>query len=393
MIKLVKSTFYKEKQTKERLINFIKKTNYLSLGAECLKFEKNLARYQGRKYSVYFNSGSSANLALIQSLLNLGLINKGDFAGFSALTWPTNVIPFIQLGLQPVPIDVELDTLNVSSRKLLDIFKKFPLKVFFVTNLLGFCDDLEEIREICKSRNIILIEDNCEGLGTVYRGEKLGNFSLASTFSFFVGHHISTIEGGAVCTDDEDLWVMLKLVRAHGWDRNLPKKYQDKIRKKAGVNSSFYAKYTFHELAYNLRPTEINAFLGNTQLKFVDKITKTRNKNFLKLAPIIYSKTDKYYSVKYDHIDFLSNFAVPLICKTVQIRDRLIKICRGKIEIRPIVGGDITQQPFFKKYSNDFVKLMDGSNAKLIHEQGLYFGNNPELTSKEIKEIIKIFTS
>lgn len=393
MIKLVKSTFYKEEQTKEKLINFIKKTNYLSLGSQCLKFEKKFANYQKRKYCIYFNSGSSANLALVQSLYNLGQVKKGDHVGFSALTWPTNVIPFIQLGLKPVPVDVELNTLNVSSSKLLDILEKYPLKIFFLTNLLGFCDDIEKIREICKIKKIILIEDNCESLGTIYQGEKLGNFGLASTFSFFVGHHISTIEGGAVCTDDEDLWIMLRLVRAHGWDRNLPKKYQDEIRKKAKVDSSFYAKYTFYELAYNLRPTEINAFIGNTQLKFIDHITKIRNKNFLKIAPVLYSKKDKYFSIKYDHIEFLSNFAVPLICKTEQIRDRLIKKCRGKIEIRPIVGGDITEQPFFKKYSSGFVKLMDGSNAKLIHKQGLYFGNNPQLTNNEIKEIIRIFTS
>lgn len=393
MIKLVKSTFYKEEQIKNKLCEFIKRSNYLSLGSECLKFEKKFASYQKRKYCVFFNSGSSANLALIQSLYNLGRINQGDFAGFSALTWPTNVIPFIQLGLKPVPVDVELDTLNVSSNKLLNIFNKFPLKILFITNLLGFCDDLEKIREICNDKKIILIEDNCEALGTVYKGEKLGNFSLASTFSFFVGHHISTIEGGAVCTDNEDLWIMLKLVRAHGWDRNLSKKQQSILRSKYRVNSTFYAKYTFYELAYNLRPTEINAFIGNMQLKLAEEIIIIKNKNFLRIAPILYALENKYYPIKYNHIDFLSNFAVPLICKTERIRDSLVKKCWGKIEIRPIVGGDITEQPFFKKYSSDFVKLMDESNAKLIHKQGLYFGNNPELTEGEIKKIIQIFTS
>lgn len=391
MIKLVKSTFYKEDNIKNKLGNFIKKSNYLSLGPECVKFEKNFAKFQGRKYCVFFNSGSSANLALIQSLHNLGKIQTNDYAAFSALTWPTNVFPLIQLGLKPIPVDVELTTLNVSSRKLAKIIAKYPLKIFFLTNLLGFCDDIEKIREICKEKKIILIEDNCESLGTVYKGQKLGNFGLASTFSFFVGHHISTIEGGAVCTDDKDLYIMLMLIRAHGWDRNLPKKYQNKLRKQFKVSSTFYAKYTFYELAYNLRPTEINAFIGNLQLKLVNKIIKIRNKNFLKIAPILYAK-NKYYPIKYEHIDFLSNFAIPLICKNEQIRDKLIKKCRGKIEIRPVVGGDITEQPFFKKYSSEFVRLMDGSNAKLIHRQGLYFGNNPELTKEEIKEIIKIFT-
>lgn len=392
MIKLVKSTFYKEKETKDRLSEFIKKADYLSLGSECLKFERRFGKFQKRKYCIFFNSGSSANLALIQSLLNLGRIQKGDDAAFSAISWPTNVTPLIQLGLRPIPIDVELDTLNVSSKKLIEVLKKFPLKVFFITNLLGFCDDIDRIRKICSKNRIILIEDNCESLGTIYKGEKLGNYGLASTFSFFVGHHMSTIEGGAVCTDDEELSVMLRLVRAHGWDRNLSKQQQDAIRKRFKVSSSFYAKYTFYELAYNLRPMEINAFIGNTQVKFINDIIRIRNRNFLKMAPIIYTKTNKYHPVRYDHIDFLSNFAVPLICKSTKIRDELVKRCKGKIEIRPVVGGDMTEQPFFRKYAPKSVQLLNGSNAALIHRQGLYFGNNPELTNREIKQIIDIFS-
>lgn len=392
MIKLVKSTFYHEEETKEKLSKFIRESEYLSLGKECLKFEKAFARYQKRKYCLLFNSGSSANLALIQALCNLGKIKKGDYAAFSAISWPTNVTPIIQLGLKPVPVDVELDTLNVSSKKLEEVLKKFPIKIFFLTNLLGFCDDIEKIREICKKNKIILMEDNCEGLGTIYKGERLGNFGLASTFSFFVGHHMSTIEGGAVCTDDENLWIMLNMVRAHGWDRNLPEKYQKRLRVKFKVSSSFYAKYTFYDLAYNLRPMEINAFIGNVQLKFIDEIIKIRNRNLFKIAPILYSKTKKYYPIKYSHIDLLSNFAIPLICRSEKIRDALIRKCKDKIEIRPVVGGDMTEQPFFLKYAPDSAKLLNNSNAALIHRQGLYFGNNPELTEKEIKQIIDIFS-
>ncbi len=392
MIKLVKSTFYKEQETKDKLCEFINETDYLSLGPECAKFEKAFAKYQKRKYCVYFNSGSSANLALLQSLYNLDRIKEEDCAAFSAISWPTNVTPLIQLGLKTIPIDVELETLNVSSKKLSECLKKFPVKIFFITNLLGFCDDIEKIREICKKNKIILIEDNCESLGTVYKGEKLGNYGLASTFSFFVGHHLSTIEGGAVCTDDEEVYIMLKLVRAHGWDRNLSSKDQNVLRKKFKVNSSFYAKYTFYELAFNLRPMEINAFIGNVQLKFIDEIIKIRRRNFLKIAPILYAKTDKYLPIRYSHIDFLSNFAIPLICKSEKIRDRLIEKCKNKIEIRPVVGGDMTEQPFFIKYAPKSAKLLNDSNAALIHRQGLYFGNSPDLTDQEIKQIIGIFS-
>lgn len=390
MITLVKSTFYKENHTKKKISEFINNAKFLSFGKECEKFENSFAKYQGRKFCVFVNSGSSANLALIQSLLNLDKLKKGDYIGFSSLTWATNAMPLIQLGLQAIPIDIELGTLNVSSRNLEDVLKKIKIKALFLTNLLGFCDDIDKIKEICKREKIILLEDNCESLGTVYKGKKLGNFGLASTFSFYVGHHMSTIEGGAICTDSGELATMLRLVRAHGWDRNLDFARQKKIRDKYKVNSTFYSRYTFYDLGYNLRPTEINGFIGNTQLEYINEIIDKRNKNFTELAKKIYLRTDLYFPLKYNHIDMVSNFAVPIVCKTKKIRDELVKRCDGKIEIRPIVGGDITSQPFFSKYMRAFSK--SNPTARLVHEQGLYFGNNPELTHAEIEQLIKTFS-
>jgi CDP-4-dehydro-6-deoxyglucose reductase, E1 len=254
---------------------------------------------------------------------------------------------------------------------------------------LGFCDDITGIRKICRKNNIILIEDNCESLGTVYKGKKLGNFGLASTFSFYVGHHMSTIEGGAICTDNEELAMMLRLVRAHGWDRNLSFMKQTELRNKFKVNSTFYSRYTFYDLGFNLRPTEINGYIGQLQLKYLDTIIQKRKTNFEMLSKSIYEHTDRYFSIKSNHIDVISNFAVPVICKTEKIRDELVRKCDKKIEIRPIVGGNIVEQPFFNKYIRN--SYSDCRNARLIHDQGLYFGNNPELTKKELDTILKIF--
>jgi CDP-6-deoxy-D-xylo-4-hexulose-3-dehydrase len=390
MIKLIKTTFYDEKLTKEALVKFINSAKQLSFGQECVKFEKNFAKYQGRKHCVFFNSGSFANLAVFQALLNLGRIKKEDRVGFSALTWSTNVMPLIQLGLSPAPVDIELNTLNVSSKKLIETMKTAPLKVMFITNLLGLCDDIDKIKEICASRGTILVEDNCEALGTIYKGKKLGNFGLASTFSFFVGHHMSTIEGGAVCTDDDDLANMLRLVRAHGWDRNLEPAQQKVLRDKHGANS-FYAKYTFYDLGYNTRPTEIAGFIASLELKNIKKILGSRNKNFLRIAPLLYGATEKYVPIKFDHIDFVSSFAIPVICRSKKIHDELVKKCHNKIEIRPIVGGDMTRQPFFKKYLPMVAKSFKNSNSQIIHERGLYFGNNPQLSNKEISQILNVF--
>lgn len=393
MIKLIKSTFYREEEIKRKLSKFILSSNQLSIGKECKKFETGFAKWQGRKYCVMVNSGSSANLAVIQALLNLGKLKKDDYVGFSAVTWSTNVMPLMQLGLRTVPIDVELDTLNVSSEKLLQVLEKYPLKMLFLTNLLGFCDDIDVIKKICERKKILLIEDNCESLGTVYKGEKLGNFGMASTFSFYVGHHLSTIEGGAICTNDSELEMMLQMVRAHGWDRNLTKRKQLKIRNKFKVNSTFYSRYTFYDLGFNLRTTEINGFIGNMQLKYANDITAKRQENFLKIAQSIYRRSDLYYPIRFDHIDFISNFAVPVICKSQQIRNLLVEKCENEIEIRPVVGGDMVMQPFYKKYFSKSANLFKRSNAQLIHEQGLYFGNNPELTGEEVEKIIKVFTT
>lgn len=388
MLTLIKSTFYKEKETKDRLISFIKQQKKLSFGPECELFERNFAHYQERGDCIFFNSGSTANLAVFQALKNLGRINTGDKVAFSAVTWSTNVMPLFQLGFRPIPIDVELSTLNMSSSKLLEVLKLHKIKALFITNLLGLCDDIDEIIKICNKRGIIVIEDNCESLGTVYKGRKLGNYGVASTFSFYVGHHMSTIEGGAVCTDDTDLGKMLRLVRAHGWDRNLPETQKKDIRKEHKIYNDFYGGYSFYDLGYNFRPTEINGFMGNIQLKYINEMISKRKYNFQYLAEKIY-KNPNYDPIKYSHIDFVSNFAFPVICKNKKIKKELIRKCEDKIEIRPIVGGNMTKQPFFKKYSRENFDL---PNASKIHTLGFYFGNNPELTKNDLEYILKIFS-
>lgn len=390
MIKLIKSTFYDEEKIKKNLCAFIRNAKQLSFGPECENFEEDFAKWQGRKYCVMVNSGSSANLAMIQTLLNTGKLKPGDRVGFSAVTWSTNVMPIVQLGLKPVPVDVELDTLNVSPETLEEAMKRNKIRAMILTNLLGFCGNINAIRSLCRKKGVLFIEDNCESLGTVYKGSKLGNFGLMSSFSFYVGHHLSTVEGGAICTDDEKLATMLRLVRAHGWDRNLSFAKQEEIRKKFKVNSTFYSRYTFYDLGYNFRPTEIAGYIGQQQVSYADEIVRIRQKNFKTFAEALYKKTDRYYPMRFNHIDIISNFAVPLVCRSTGIRDELVKKCDGKIEIRPIVGGDMTHQPFFRKYfKKAFVSC---PVAKKIHRQGLYFGNNPEMTKREIETIIKIFT-
>ena len=382
MIKLMKSTFYKEEEIKKELCEFIKNSDKLSMGQKCREFEDSFSKYQGRKYTVLFNSGSSANLAVIQALINLKLLNKGDKVGFSALTWSTNVSPLIQLGLDPVPIDVSTKNLNVNSENLLEVIRTTPIKALFLTNALGFCGDIDKIKQICEENNIILLEDNCESLGSEFNHVKLGNFGLASTFSSFVGHHISTIEGGMVCTDEKEIYDMLLMVRAHGWDRNLDSEKAEELASKYNIDE-FFKRYTFYTLGYNLRPTEITGFIGLKQLEYVNEINRKRNENFKKFNSIAFSNSEISH-LDLSHMSFISNFAYPLIFASKDNLEKYKKTFGFSVEIRPIIGGSIIEQPFFKNYIREKGVNYNCPNARKLNESGFYFPNNPELTEEEI---------
>jgi len=387
MIKLIKSTFYKEKETKEKLCDFIIKAEMLSMGKECKEFEEKFAKKQDRKFAVFVNSGSSANLILFQALLNLGKLKKGDVVAVSALTWATNIMPIIQLGLQPFLVDCEVDSLNVSSKTFEDALKIQPnIKAFFLTNTLGYVGDINKIAEMCLDKKILFLEDNCEALGSAAYGKLLGNFGLASTFSFFVGHHISAIEGGMVCTDDEDLYDALVVCRSHGWDRHLSKDKQKKLREVHGVDD-FFAKYTFYDLGYNVRPTEINGFLGNDQLQYWDEIVGKRADNFHYVNKAI-EENNKLISLKVGHMDIISSFAIPVIARdkeTVEYYKK--KFFDNDIEIRPMIAGNMARHPFFRKYVGN---PGNQPNAEFIHNHSFYFGNNPELTQEELNLFVEL---
>ncbi len=378
MIRLIRSTFYNESETKQKLADFIVRAKKLSMGEECAGFEQEFAQKQGRKFSVLVNSGSSANLVLLQALRNLGTLAEGDMVGFSALTWPTNVMPLIQQGLEPLAIDCDLHTLNVSLETIRSL--RIKPKCIFLTNVLGLSDDLLGIKTYCEQEDIILLEDNCEALGSRIQGRMLGNFGFASTFSFFVGHHLSTIEGGMICTDDGRLHEALVMARAHGWDRNLPANRQRELRAENHVDD-FFAKYTFYDLAFNVRPTEIQGFLGRIQLPHWDAIVAKRAAHFERFRTLM-AGNDNFVPLRTHHMEVVSNFAVPVVCTNEEIFQVHRKRFEGTdVEIRPIVAGNMTHQPFYKKCAKPSVPC---PNTDAIHARGFYFGNNPDMTEEEL---------
>jgi CDP-6-deoxy-D-xylo-4-hexulose-3-dehydrase len=384
MIPLMKNAFLNENETKQALAKFIQGPHRLSMSEKCSEFERKFATFQNMSDAVLFNSGGSANLAMLQALKNTGKLNANDKIGFSALTWSTNVMPILQLGMIPVPVDCHSDTLNIMSLSLIERLEKVELKALFLTNALGFAGDLDNIKKICDDQDIILIEDNCEALGTELPSGKTGTFGTMSSFSFFVAHHMSTIEGGMVCTDDPDLAENLRVVRANGWDRNLNRPQQQKWRKKYNIHSDFDGKYAFYDLGYNIRPTEITGFLGCYQLQFLEENISVREKNYIELESKVI-ENNELVLLNRDHISRLSSFAFPVVCKTTELRKKYrSKFTEAQVEIRPMIAGNIQEQPFYKKYVKTFYDLPE---TERIHKCGFYSGNYPDLTESDLQTL------
>ncbi len=380
MIPLMKTALLREPETRRALADWlISSPAQLSMGQQCAHFERAFAAWQERKQAVLFNSGASANLAILQSYKNLGRLSAWDAVGFSALTWATNVMPIQQLGFRAVPIDVDPCTLNVMSYTIESLVN---LDALFITNALGFLPDLDRIRALCAEFEVLLIEDNCESLGSELPAGKAGNFGHAASFSFFVAHHMSTIEGGMAVTDDDELAEMLRMVRANGWDRNLTADQQRQWRTRYNIKSEFEAKYTFYVQAYNMRPTEFTGFLGLQQLQHLEDNLNARTGYFEALETIARSNPD-FEILNHDHMTRLSPFCFPVLCKTPELRDQYVRRFGGAgVEIRPVIAGNVTRHPF---YGESDVKL---PGADFVEQCGLYFGLYPDLTTSDM-EVLK----
>jgi CDP-6-deoxy-D-xylo-4-hexulose-3-dehydrase len=381
-IPLMRYAFYDEKKTRRALARFVLRAPRLSIGAQCAGFERDFALWQGRRSAVLFNSGAGANLALLQALRNLGRLRAGDAVGFSALTWSTNVMPILQMGLVPVAVDCSAATLNVMASDLRARLRTTRLKALFLTNALGFTGDLDRVRALCRREGVLLLEDNCESLGTRLPSGLAGNFGLASTFSFYVGHHMSTIEGGMACTDDPELGEMLRIVRANGWDRNLAAPAQRRWRRRHRVLDEFQAKYAFYDLGFNLRPTEVTGFLGRLQLRSLRANVLRRERNYLRLEKTLRANPD-FLPLEHGHVRTLSSFCLPVLCRRPALRPKYLRRLEAAgVEVRPIIAGNIQKQPFYGKYVRRRYPL---PGADLIHACGFYVGNYPELTERDLR--------
>ena len=344
-------------------------SNQFTMGEKVRLFEKAFADYFGSKYAVMVNSGSSANLVLISALLYSGKLNKGDEIIVPAVSWSTTYFPLIQNSLKIKFVDIDRETLNIDISKLEKAISK-NTKAIFAVNLLGNPNNFELLFDICQKYNLLLIEDNCEALGAKYNNKYTGTFGIGGTFSFFYSHHICTMEGGMVATDDKGLYEYMLSLRAHGWTRNLPK--DSEIYRKN--SDEFYELFNFILPGYNLRPLEIEAAIGIEQLKKVDKIIENRRKN----AEYFKERLDnmRIYDTQKE-IGESSWFGFPIILKEKYQgkRDLVVNFLKEKgIEVRPIVAGNFLRNPVIKYL--DYEISGDVKNSDYIHDNGFFVGNH-----------------
>ena len=379
-IDLIQDTI--DNQDIDNLIQWLQEYPRLTKGPKTIEFESKWSKWIGSKYSVFVNSGSSANLLMLYALKVLNKM-KNNKVCVPALCWATDLSPVLQFDLQPLLIDCNLDNLSVDLNHLEQMFQKEQPSVLLLVSVLGLSPDMDSIVELCKKYDVILLEDNCESQGTKFKGTKLGNFGLMSSFSTYFGHTMSTIEGGVITTNDEEIYNMLLQLRSHGWDRDLSESKQQELRKEWGV-SNFSALYTFYVPGFNLRSTDLQAQLGIQQLLKVDGMINNRFQNFLYYKSKLEGKT---WFPKTFSDEFTSNFAIPVITKSSEDKENLIKeLEENNIACRPLISGSMGTQPFYKKLYGEN-KL---PNCSIIDDRGVYVPNHDKMTKEDIDRVCSI---
>jgi CDP-6-deoxy-D-xylo-4-hexulose-3-dehydrase len=354
--------------------------NRLTKADQTLAFEEEFAAWMDCRHAVYVNSGSSANLLMIAALKEAGRLrnNKAIAAGVS---WVTTVSPLLQLGFDVRLCDCDSRSLGLDLNHLEDLCREEAPALLILVHVLGHSGDMDAVRDICERYGVILLEDSCEALGSTYKGRKLGTLGTAGSFSFYYGHHISTIEGGMVVTDDSDLHQLMLSLRSHGWSRDLSPELRQSLAIDNGIDE-FKNLYTFYYAGYNLRSTDLQAFLGRSQLKKLDAIVEQRRVNF-----DLYRKALPDFFSQAGDTEVLSSFAYGTF---IENRLETYKhLSAHNIECRPLICGNIARHPFWLR---DNPRLML-TNADKVHDFGIYLPNHHNLDAADIARVADVFTA
>tara|TARA_B110000971_G_C20030322_1_gene511110 strand:+ start:2054 stop:3220 length:1167 start_codon:yes stop_codon:yes gene_type:complete len=361
-----------------------KKNIILTQSTQVEKFEKTWSKWLGVKYSTFVNSGSSANFISIKVLQ---ILNKNSFKNeiiVPTLTWVSDVNSIIMNGFKPIFVDINLSNLSMNSEQVLKKINKKTLAVF-ITHAQGFNGFNDNLLKKLKNKKIHLIEDVCESHGAEHKNKKLGTYGLISNFSFYYAHHMTTIEGGMISTNDKKIYEISRMLRSHGMIREA----KNKVFEKKMINKykDLSPKFIFLYPTLNFRNNEIGATIGINQLKTLDSNNKKRTKNFvLFLKKIDSNKYFTDYKVKGS-----SNYAFPIILKTNKILKRNLfekELSKANIEFRRgnAGGGNQLRQPYLKKILGK-INFKNFKNVEHVHNFGYYIGNYPSLEKEKINKI------
>jgi CDP-6-deoxy-D-xylo-4-hexulose-3-dehydrase len=358
-----------------------------TMGESVAQFEKDFCKFTESKYAVMVSSGSTANLIATAALFYTKnpKLKKGDEVIVPAVSWSTTYYPLHQYGLKLKFVDIDLETLNYDLDALSSAITE-NTKMIMVVNLLGNPNDFDVINEIIKDKDIIILEDNCESMGAEYKSKQAGTFGIMGTFSTFFSHHMATMEGGFVVTDDEELYHILLSLRAHGWTRNLPK--ENKVCTKS--DDWFEESFRFVLPGYNVRPVEMSGAIGIEQLKKLSNFLAKRRENAKLFVELFKNHPD--FIIQKD-ICHSSWFGFSLIIKpTSKIKraDVVKKLMDAKIDCRPIVTGNFTKNEVMKYF--DYEIYAELKNADYLHDNGLFVGNHQIDLEDEIKYLAGVLS-
>lgn len=371
-------------------IQKVVESNMFTMGKHVAEYEQDFARFFGSKYAVMVSSGSAANLLMIAAMFftKNPRLKRGDEVIVPAVSWSTTYFPLQQYGLKVKFVDIDRDTLNIDLNKLNKAITD-KTKVILLVNLLGNPNDFSVIKDIVAGKNITLLEDNCESMGATFDGKQAGTFGLMGTYSSFFSHHIATMEGGCVVTDDEEIYHVLLCLRAHGWTRNLPR-----FNKVTGEKSDneFDEAFKFVLPGYNVRPLEMSGAIGSEQLKKVPEFIRIRRENAEYFQGLF---ANHPYLQLQTEIGKSSWFGFSLVIKEGSPfnREQLVKMfSENGIECRPIVTGNFLKNHDVLKFF-DYEVAGSVENAEYIDINGLFVGNQQVDIRREIELLYSVVSN
>lgn len=356
-----------------------------TMGPMVAQYEKEFAKFLGSKYCVMCSSGSTANLLMVAALFyrKENPLKRGDEVIVPAVSWSTTYYPLYQYGLKLKFIDIDIETLNFDLKALESAITD-KTRMIMTVNLLGNPNDFARIKTLIAGKNIELVEDNCESLGATFEGRQTGTFGLMGTYSSFFSHHISTMEGGIVTTDDEELYHILLCLRAHGWTRNLPTENKVTGRKS---DNPFEESFKFVLPGYNVRPLEMSGAIGLEQIQKLQKFVDVRREN----AAIFeeeFGGHDDFYIQK--EIGNSSWFGFSFVLKPGLNRLKLIDhLTRAGVECRPIVAGNFAKNEVVKWFDYEVHQKL--TNAEAIDDYGFFVGNHQVPMKEQIRRLRREF--